>query len=331
MNLKIGLKELSTSLTFTDQIKNATNQLTNLTNKLNSIKTSKFIDSTGVSKLETDITTLQNKLQNLNPNTETAKSEFDLLQAELEQCIVDYTRLQNVMKTNQSNAKFGADYTQVEQQLLDLILVVAKLHNKTVYFKEVTEDKYKEIYDNIKDNVIYLRDYYSGIYDEAFNEIYISPAKYNFLLNYSLLNNDLAFILDELDEWFNLVKESNKQRVCLIHNNLSLEHFIKGMDSYLISWDKYTFDTPVMDIVNLYHNEYLTCDFSGILKEYLKNFKLSVDEEKLLFILLSLPDKVNFDDSEFNNTINVANLVDYIKRTEKLIRPYYTEKQKEED
>ena len=221
--------------------------------------------------------------------------------------------------------------TPKEQQLLDLILVVAKLHNKTVYFKEVTEDKYKEIYDNIKDNVIYLRDYYSGIYDEAFNEIYISPAKYNFLLNYSLLNNDLALILDELDEWFNLVKESNKQRVCLIHNNLSLEHFIKGMDSYLISWDKYTFDTPVMDIVNLYHNEYLTCDFSGILKEYLKNFKLSVDEEKLLFILLSLPDKVNFDDSEFNNTINVANLVDYIKRTEKLIRPYYTEKQKEED
>ncbi len=221
--------------------------------------------------------------------------------------------------------------TPKEQQLLDLVLVVAKLHNKTVYFKEVTEDKYKEIYDNIKDNVIYLRDYYSGIYDEAFNEIYISPAKYNFLLNYSLLNNDLAFILDELDEWFNLVKESNKQRVCLIHNNLSLEHFIKGMDSYLISWDKYTFDTPVMDIVNLYHNEYLTCDFSGILKEYLKNFKFSVDEEKLLFILLSLPDKVNFDDSEFNNTINVANLVDYIKRTEKLIRPYYTEKQKEED
>ena len=44
--------------------------------------------------------------------------------------------------------------TPKEQQLLDLILVVAKLHNKTVYFKEVTEDKYKEIYDNIKDNVI---------------------------------------------------------------------------------------------------------------------------------------------------------------------------------
>ncbi len=221
--------------------------------------------------------------------------------------------------------------TPKEQQLLDLVLVVAKLHNKTVYFKEVTEDKYTEIYDNIKDNVMYLKDYYSKMYDNAFNEIYPSPANYNFLLNYSLLNNDLTFILEELDEWFNLVKESNKQRVALIHNNLSLDHFVKGMDSYLLSWDNYTFDTPVMDIVNLYHQEYLTCDFSGILKEYLKNFKLSVDEEKLLFILISLPKTINFQDSAFNNTINICNLIDYIKRTEKLIRPYYTEKEKEEN
>lgn len=221
--------------------------------------------------------------------------------------------------------------TPKEQRLLDLVLVVAKLHNKTVYFKEVTEDKYIEIYDNIKENVMYLQDYYSKIYDEAFMEIYISPAKYTFLINYSLINNDLTFILEELDEWFNLVKESNKQRVCLIHNNLSLDHFIKGMDSYLLSWDKYQFDTPVMDIVNLYHHEYLTCDFSGILKEYLNNFKLSVEEEKLLFILISLPQEIKFLDSEFNNTINIGNLIDYIKRTEKLIRPYYAEKQKEQN
>lgn len=221
--------------------------------------------------------------------------------------------------------------TPKEQQLLDLVLVVSKLHNKTAYFKEVTEDKYTEIYDNIKSNILFLKDYYSKMYDEAFTEIYSSPSNYYFLLNYSLINNDLTFIENELDEWFNLVKEANKQRVCLVHNNLSLDHFVKGMDSYLLSWDKYSFDTPVIDIVNLYKNEYLTCDFSGILKEYLKNFKLSKDEEKLLFILLSLPDEIHKEMSEFNNTCNVALVVDYIKRTEKLIRPYYTEKKKEEN
>ena len=83
--------------------------------------------------------------------------------------------------------------------------------------------------------------------------------------------------------------------------------------------------------VKLYKNEYLTCDFSGILKEYLRNFKLSNDEEKLLFILLSIPDKIKEEDTEFNNTCNVALIVDYIKRTEKLIRPYYSKKEKEEN
>ena len=221
--------------------------------------------------------------------------------------------------------------TPKEQQLLDLVLVVSKLHNKTAYFKEVTEDKYTEIYDNINNNILFLKDYYSKMYDEAFKEIYSSPSNYYFLLNYSLINNDLTFIENELDEWFNLVKEANKQRVCLVHNNLSLDHFVKGMDSYLLSWDKYSFDTPVIDIVNLYKNEYLTCDFSDILKEYLKNFKLNKDEEKLLFILLSLPDEIHKETSEFNNTCNVALVVDYVKRTEKLIRPYYTEKKKEEN
>ena len=221
--------------------------------------------------------------------------------------------------------------TPKEQQLLDLVLVVSKLHNKTAYFKEVTEDKYTEIYDNIKNNILFLKEYYSKMYDEAFKEIYSSPSNYYFLLNYSLINNDLTFIENELDEWFNLVKEANKQRVCLVHNNLSLDHFVKGMDSYLLSWDKYSFDTPVIDIVNLYKNEYLTCDFSDILKEYLKNFKLNKDEEKLLFILLSLPDEIHKETSVFNNTCNVALVVDYVKRTEKLIRPYYTEKKKEEN
>ena len=264
----------------------------------------------------------------IKPTKKNIKELFNYLNSR------NFTNFPKIVEQNDNYVTYeyvGSLNTPKEQQLLDLVLVVSKLHNKTAYFKEVTEDKYTEIYDNIKSNILFLKDYYSKMYDEAFNEIYSSPSNYYFLLNYSLINNDLAFIENELDEWFNLVKEANKQRVCLVHNNLSLDHFVKGMDSYLLSWDKYSFDTPVIDIVNLYKNEYLTCDFSGILKEYLKNFKLSKDEEKLLFILLSLPDQIEKEANEFNNTCNVTLTVDYIKRTEKLIRPYYTEKKKEEN
>ncbi len=264
----------------------------------------------------------------IKPTKKNIKELFNYLNSR------NFTNFPKIVEQNDDYITYeyvGSLDTPKEQQLLDLVLVVSKLHNKTAYFKEVTEDKYTEIYDNIKSNILFLKDYYSKMYDEAFTEIYSSPSNYYFLLNYSLINNDLTFVENELDEWFNLVKEANKQRVCLVHNNLSLDHFVKGMDSYLLSWDKYSFDTPVIDIVNLYKNEYLTCDFSGILKEYLKNFKLSKDEEKLLFVLLSLPDEIHKETSEFNNTCNVALVVDYIKRTEKLIRPYYTEKKKEEN
>jgi len=218
-----------------------------------------------------------------------------------------------------------------EQKILDLILVVSKLHNKTAYFKEVTEDKYKQIYEDIKGNIAYLKEYYSTLYDKFFLDVYSSPSAYYFLTNYSIIANDLDFCLNQLDDWFTLVKDIMRQRVCLLHNHLSLDHFIKGLDSSLISWDNYIFDTPVLDIVTLYKNEYLHCDFSVVLSEYLRNFKLSSDEEKLLFILISLPNKVEVYDNEFTNTCSFVDLIDYIYRTEKLIRPYYTEQQKEEN
>ena len=45
----------------------------------------------------------------------------------------------------------------------------------------------------------------------------------------------------------------------------------------------------------------------------------------------ALPDEIKEEDEEFNKTCNVALMVDYIKRTEKLIRPYYSKKEKEEN
>ncbi len=216
-----------------------------------------------------------------------------------------------------------------EQKMQDLALLVAKLHNKTAYFKEVTQDKYQEIYENIKNNITYLKEYYSNLYDKFFDEVYMSPSKYYFMINYTLINNDLAFVEQELDEWFNLVKDSTKQRVVLLHNNLSLDHYLKEKEPTLISWDKYTFDTPVLDIVTFYKNEYLTCNFESPLSLYMKNFTLSEDEQKLLFILISLPEKIEITENEFNNTCSFVNLIDYISRTEKLIRPYYAKEKKE--
>ena len=112
-------------------------------------------------------------------------------------------------------------------------------------------------------------------------------------------------------------------RVSLIHNNLELDHYIKNKDDYLISWDNYKIDSPILDIVKLYKKVYLNMDFSEPLKTYMDKFELTEIEKKLLFIMLVMPDEINLSENELRNVSIVRKYLDYIFKTENLIRPYY--------
>ena len=214
-----------------------------------------------------------------------------------------------------------------EQKCDDLIDIIASLHNKTSYFKEVSEDKFKIIYEDIKKNINYLMNYYNTLYEIGFNEKYSSPSNYLFLRNYYKLNASLKYADNELSNWYELVSKETKIRVSLVHNNLELNHLLNNK---LISWDKYTIDTPVLDIVNLYKKEWQNMNFSECLSRYIYKFPLLEYEKKLLFILLSLPPPLEKFDSEFKKCHNISNLINYIFKTEELIRPYNTNDEKEE-
>lgn len=214
-----------------------------------------------------------------------------------------------------------------EQKCDDLIDIIASLHNKTSYFKEVSEDKFKIIYEDIKKNINYLMNYYNTLYEIGFNEKYSSPSNYLFLRNYYKLNASLKYADSELSNWYELVSKETKIRVALVHNNLELNHLLNNK---LISWDKYTIDTPILDIVNLYKKEWQNMNFSEFLSRYIYKFPLLEYEKKLLFILLSLPPSLEKFDSEFKKCQNISNLINYIFKTEELIRPYNTNDEKEE-
>ena len=216
-----------------------------------------------------------------------------------------------------------------EQRADDLINTVSNLHNKTSYYKDVTEDKYKEIYDNIKNNLDYYSYTYEKYFDDFFKEIYLSPSKYLFMRNYSKISANINFLKKELDNWYDLVKDLKKCRVAVIHNDLSLDHYLKNDKGYLISWDKSTVDTPILDLVNFYKKEYLNLNFENIFKTYINNFNLSDEELKLLLILISLPPDIKFSKDEFNSCIILRKQLDYIYKTENLIRPYYSKDKKE--
>ncbi len=206
-----------------------------------------------------------------------------------------------------------------EQKASDLIDLVALLHNKTTYYKEITEDKYKEIYDNLKNNILYSKNYYDNLYNIMIEEIYPSPSHYLLLRNIYKIFSALDFCEEELDNWYENTKNDLKERISLIHNNLETDHFIKGDKAYLISWEKSKLDSPILDLITFYQKEYLSLDFETLLKKYLKNYPLKDNELNLFIIVISIPPIINLENNEINATKEIRKKIDYIFKTESLV------------
>ena len=209
------------------------------------------------------------------------------------------------------------------QKSEDLINVVGLLHSKTSYNKEVSEETHKEIYEDINNNILYLKNYYEKYYSMFIKEVYMSPSHYEYMRNYSKIKGALDFASKELDEWYKNVKNKKSERICLVHNNLSLDHYIRSDKDYLISWDKAKFDTPVLDLYNLYKNNFWDMEFSTIYNKYKNINSFNEDEEKLFFILISLVPEIKFESSEFECCKNMRIQLDYVFKTEEFLKPYY--------
>jgi len=201
----------------------------------------------------------------------------------------------------------------------DFIRTVAELHYKTTYYKSVSKKKYKEIYNNLIDNVDYLKDYYNDLIRKIDGEEYMSPSSYLLARNFSIINSNLMYIERELNSWYKLVSEKNKERVTIVHNNLKRDNFIRG-DNVILSWDNYLVDTPILDIYKLYKSDYRSMDFDSLLRSYNEIFKLTDEEIKLFYIMISMPKKLESSGSEYNKVMEVNQLLDYTFRTNDLIK-----------
>ena len=208
----------------------------------------------------------------------------------------------------------------INQKIVEEAKTLAELHYKTSYFKNIKIDDIKKIYEDIKSNILYIEDYYDRLFDKALAEEYIRPSLYVLLINSSLIRSNISFLKRELEKWYKLVSTEDKIRVVYNHNNLSIDHFINNK---FISWDNYIVDSPVVDLINLYHNDYNKYDYSIFLKEYLKGYELLDYEKSLLFIMISIPQIIEFTNNEMDNTIKASKRVDYIVKTNEILRPYY--------
>ncbi len=215
-----------------------------------------------------------------------------------------------------------------EQKMMDMIDLIALLHSKTTYYKEVDVDDFDKIYDDINNNIAYLYNYYNDIMTIIENKIIYSPSEYLLARNISIIFDTLNFESNLLNKWQELVKDKRKQRYVVIHNNLDIDHFLKDQNNYLISWDKSRIDLPIYDLYKLYKKNNLNYDFETLLKRYERVYPL-LEEEKVLFhILILLPDKIEFNNNEFEMCQKISDTIDNLYKTKDYVLPYYSENSK---
>ena len=175
------------------------------------------------------------------------------------------------------------------------------------------------MYEKLKAKISSVQNYYIDLITMIENNVYMSPSEYLLARNCSAIFSCIEFCNKQLDEWYEITSKKSKERIVLLHNNLDTNHLIKTEnDNVLISWNKATRNLPIYDFINLYKKYYDKYDFNELYKEYTKRFPLQEEEIKLMYIILFIPEKITFKNSEFESTIGVGKLCNYLFTTDKL-------------
>lgn len=211
---------------------------------------------------------------------------------------------------------------ECEEKLLDIIKITTLLHSKTTFYKDIDDDTYKKMYENIINRIEYLYNYYNDIVEIIESTDYMSPSNYLFVRNVSKLFAAMDYARFQVENWYSIIEEKKRIRVVNIHNNLRLEHYLLGDKPYLISWDKSKRDIPIYDLITLYKNYYNDMDFCDLFRIYEGSYPLLEEEKSLLSCLITIPDKLEFNDNEFVMCKKVKNFYDYINVTDRLISDY---------
>ena len=197
-----------------------------------------------------------------------------------------------------------------EQKINDLVDLLSLLHSKTTYYKPVTEDNYKKIYEDLSNNFEYLNEYYHDLISIIDSKVFMSPSEYLLARNISFIFSSIENDKILVNKWLKDIDGLNKIRMSIVHNNINMSHYIRDNKNYLISWDRSKIDIPIFDLYNLYNNHCLDFDFIELIKRYEKTYPLKKYELDLFLILINMPSKIEFNDTEYNMCIKISKEID---------------------
>lgn len=214
-------------------------------------------------------------------------------------------------------------YEPLEQKAMDLIHLISLLHSKTTFYREIDIDKNKEIYESIMDELINLDNFYNDLITMIEKEVYMSPSGYLIARNINIIFGSIYYAKNSLNDWYKIIDNNKNERVVNIHNNISLDHYVKSEKPYLISWNNSKIDSPIYDLLSFYKNHYLDFDFDDLFHVYESSYPLKEEERLLLFTYMAMPFRIEILGDEYEMCIKINKMIEYLYKTSNLIMNYH--------
>ena len=248
-------------------------------------------------------------------------SNYDIYRYLLSRDFDNFPSNYNNKNDNYDILEYIDDNSQKEEQKLnDLIMILAKLHKKTSFYKEIDLDEIKKDYEDLLKKINNVKEYYLQLNDLIDKEIFLSPSMYLLVRNISLIYYLLDYADKTLNEWYIKIKDEKKERISLTHNNISLEHLIVNENHYLISWDKACFNSPIYDLIMLYRKYYNEVELSDVLHNYEKINPLSLQEKRLLYLQLAIPKIINITNDTYDDTQKIDHEISLLSKVYQTIK-----------
>ena len=219
----------------------------------------------------------------------------------------------------------------ISDKAKDLISLTALLHSKTYYYKSISLDEVKKIYEEKTDYLNELDKYYDELRAKMEEKQLMPPSNYYLLRNISWIFHSISSSKYFLDKWYDLIKNKKSIRIVLIHGNLELDHLLESNDKYITSWDNARNDSLVYDLINLYRKNFSEADFYNLFRLYEKFFPLEQYERYFLFSLMFEPTKIVLDNIDILNLNKCYYLIEYLKTSSDIVSNYHSENTNDKD
>ena len=207
----------------------------------------------------------------------------------------------------------------MEQKAFDMMNVLSLLHNKTTFYKEMDINEYKELYEDTLNKIEYTKNYYNNLIGVIESHIFMSPSEYLIARNISKIFGSLEYAKTNINEWYELIKNTAKKRVVLLYNNMDINHIVRNKEVYLLNFEKSKLGIPIYDLYDFYIKYALIFDISDLLEFYENKYPLLKEEKILFYVFISIPSIINFGNEEYDNCKKAKEVIDLVYKGEVLI------------